>query len=295
MARPRDIGVVDLMIGFPYEDKRATFEYLRRNLKDEESRGFQFQAQYMFGETPDAADGEDPVAVTFAAMDRHGVAIGLFGLGERSIEAAARHPGRVYHAVEVDPTDVMGAVRRLREAHAEHDIRAASVFPSGLMPQIGIAEAAMYPVYATCVELDVACIVNAGIAGPRFPSGVQHVEHLDRVCYDFPDLRLVMRHGAEPWEALAVKLMLKWPNLHYMPSAFAPRYYPQAVIDYANTRGADKIIYAGYYPMGLTLDRIMAELDDLPLADHVWPRFLRDNAVRVFRLGGHDEADRGVA
>ena len=48
-----------------------------------------------------------------------------------------------------------------------------------------------------------------------------------------------------------MKLMLKWPGLYYMTSAFAPKYYPKAIIDYANTRGADKIMYAGYYPMGL--------------------------------------------
>ena len=106
----------------------------------------------------------------------------------------------------------------------------------------------------------------------------------DQVCYDFPDLRLVMRHGAEPWEELAVKLMLKWPGLYYMTSAFAPKYYPKAIIDYANTRGADKIMYAGYYPMGLSLERIFTELPDVPFRDHVWPKFLRENALRVFNL-----------
>ena len=93
-----------------------------------------------------------------------------------------------------------------------------------------------------------------------------------------------MRHGAEPWEALAVKLMLKWPGLHYMTSAFAPKYYPKAIIDYANTRGSDKVMYAGYYPMGLTLERIFAEMEHVPLRDEVWPKFLRDNAARVFRI-----------
>ncbi len=101
----------------------------------------------------------------------------------------------------------------------------------------------------------------------------------DRVCYDFPELRIVMRHGAEPWEDLAVKLMLKWPGLYYMTSAFAPKYYPKAIIEYANTRGADKIMYAGYYPMGLSLERIFTEMPDVPFRDHVWPKFLRENAV----------------
>ena len=108
--------------------------------------------------------------------------------------------------------------------------------------------------------------------------------HFDQVCYDFPELRIVMRHGAEPWEDLAVKLMLKWPGLYYMTSAFAPKYYPQTIIDYANTRGAEKIMYAGYYPMGLSLERIFAEMADVPFRDHVWPLFLRENAMRVFNL-----------
>jgi predicted TIM-barrel fold metal-dependent hydrolase len=78
--------------------------------------------------------------------------------------------------------------------------------------------------------------------------------------------------------------MLKWPGLHYMTSGFAPRYYPTAIVDYANTRGADKILYAGYYPMGLSLRRIFEELPQVPLRDEVWPKFLRDNAVRLLKL-----------
>jgi hypothetical protein len=36
--------------------------------------------------------------------------------------------------------------------------------------------------------------------------------------------------------------------------------------------------------MALTLERIFAELADVPLRDHVWPKFLRDNALRVLKL-----------
>ena len=68
---------------------------------------------------------------------------------------------------------------------------------------------------------------------------------------------------------------VKWPNLYYSTSVFAPRYYPQAIVDYANTRGADKVIYGGYFPMGLSLERIMGELPDVGFKDDVWPKFLR--------------------
>ena len=142
----------------------------------------------------------------------------------------------------------------------------------------------MYPLYAKCVELGIPIFVCAGVpwtAGSFCTAG----SFADRRrVLDFPDLVFVTRHGCEPWEDLAVKLMLKWPNLYYSTSAFAPKYYPKAIIDYANTRGADKIIYAGYFPMGLSLERIFSELPNVPLKDEVWPKFLYGNAARILGL-----------
>src|SRR4030095_9622336 len=107
---------------------------------------------------------------------------------------------------------------------------------------------------------------------------------MDEVMYVCPHLVVVPRHGCEPWTDLAVKLMVRWPNLYYSTSAFAPRYYPKAIVDYANTRGADKIVYAGYFPMGLSLERIMGELPGVGFKDDVWPKFLRHNAARILGL-----------
>ncbi len=39
-------------------------------------------------------------------------------------------------------------------------------------------------------------------------------------------------------------------------------------------------MYAGYYPMGLSLDRTFAELPNVPFRGHVSPLFLPDNAMR---------------
>ncbi len=114
----------------------------------------------------------------------------------------------------------------------------------------------------------------------------QKVELIDEVCWVFPEPKFVMRHGAEPWTDLAVKLMLKWPNLYYLTSAFAPKHYPAEIIQFANSRGADKILYAGYFPMGLSLERIFRDMPHVPFNDEVWPKFLRENALRVFKLGG---------
>jgi predicted TIM-barrel fold metal-dependent hydrolase len=169
-------------------------------------------------------------------------------------------------------------------AYEEYGIKAATAFPAGMAPQVPINDKKFYPLYAKCIELDIPICITTGVPGPRVPMLCQKTELLDEVCWFFPELRVVMRHGAEPWDALAVKLMLKWPNLYYSTSAFAPKHYPKEIIDYANTRGADKIIYAGYFPMGLSLERIFTDLPNVPFKDEVWPKFLRENAAKVLKL-----------
>jgi len=286
MPRPKEVDVIDLMIGFPSRNARANYDYLREQTKDAESREMEFLAEYMFKDVPNSLpDDDDAIETTLAAMDRNGVEVGLISMGSSQAQRAlADHPDRFRAALEIDPNDITGTVRAIREAHSEYGIIAVSSFPAGCNPQVPVSDRRYYPTYQTCVDLDIPIIMNAGIAGPRLPSACQDVMHFDEVCYDFPELRIVMRHGAEPWQELAVKLMLKWPGLYYMPSAFAPKYYPKAIIDYANTRGTDKIMYAGYYPMGLSLDRIFEEMDDVPFRDHVWEPFLRSNAQRVFKI-----------
>ncbi|MFI1377975.1 amidohydrolase family protein [Embleya sp. NPDC020886] len=279
-------GAIDLMIGFPSAQAKSHYDFLKPQLRDAESGEMEFPAEYMFKGVPNRlAEGVDPIEVTLGQMDACGVEIGLVGLSETALRAIAEHPKRFRPTLEVDPNDITTTVRRIRQAYLEHRIVAVTTFPAGCNPQVPVSDRRYYPIYQTCIDLDLPIVANAGIAGPRVPSACQDVMHFDQVCYDFPELRIVMRHGAEPWEDLAVKLMLKWPGLYYMTSAFAPRYYPKAIVDYANTRGADKVMYAGYYPMGLSLERIFRELPDVPFKPEVRAKFLRENAMRVFKLG----------
>ena len=284
MGIPQDIGIVDCMIGFPAADF-AQYDFIRAQLKDP-STDFDFPVEYMFKNVPKELYGTtDPVAVTLHEMDRFGVEVGLIGVGsEVSDKALKDHPDRFVGQGSVDPNKGMEGVREMVRQYEEYGVRSFGAFNSGFNPQVAINDAKMYPIYAKCVELDTPIFSCVGVPGPRFPMWPQKVEHIDQVMYDFPELVFVTRHGCEPWEKLAMKLMLKWPNLYYSTSAFAPRYYPEEIVKYANTRGADKIIYAGYFPMGLSLERIMTDMPSVPFKDEVWPKFLRDNARKVLKL-----------
>jgi hypothetical protein len=285
MSMPLDIGVIDTMVGFPVGFE--IYDFIRKQAKDWDTREtFQFPVEYLFKGAPKELYGaDDPVAVVLHEMDRFGIERAMIGCeGEVSQHALSAHPERFIPSMSVDPNRGMDDIRKMVENHERFGIKAATAFPAGYVPQVPINDRRFYPIYAKCCELDIPIFVCAGVPGPRIKMACQHVELIDDVMYDFPDLTFVTRHGCEPWTDLAVKLMLKWPGLHYSTSAFAPKYYPRAIVDYANTRGADKVIYAGYFPMGLSLERIFSELPNVGFKDEVWPKFLRENAARVLKL-----------
>jgi predicted TIM-barrel fold metal-dependent hydrolase len=286
---PSDVGVVDLMLQIPGDDRSAWYDFMKPLLLDEESRKvFSMPAEYLFKQIPGGpGPGDDPITWTLSKMDEVGVARAMVGVDDNNLlsqRALKEHPDRFFASYHANPNLGMEGVRTLERMHREYGIKAVTAFPSGLCPQVPIDDRRWYPIYAKCVELDLPFCCCVGVPGPRLPMDPQRVERIDPVCWFFPELKFVMRHGAEPWTALAVKLMLKYPNLYYMTSAFAPKHYPADIVTYANKRGADKIMYAGYFPMGLSLERIFSELPNVPFTDAVWPKFLRDNAVRVFKL-----------
>jgi len=289
MPFPRDIKIVDLMMAIPIsETNEEWYQQFRPLLMDEESREqFKMPAQHLFKDIPQLKGREEYVTFLVEQMDRYGIDVALVGYFEGSAAAVVAkrdYPTRFIFDYPANPNRGMEEIRTIRRMHAQFGIKSVSVFPAGLNPQVPINDKKLYPLYATCVELGLPVLVNVGVPGPRVPFAAQKVEHVDEVCWFFPELKFVMRHGAEPWEELAVKLMLKYPNLYYSSSAFAPKHYPKAIIEYANTRGAHKIMYAGYYPMGLSLERIFRELPEVPFRDEVWPAFLSDNARRVFGI-----------
>lgn len=289
MPFPEQQKVIDLMMAIPVSgDNSEWYESFKPLLMDEESRqAFKMPAQYMFKDIPQVGPVEDKVAWTIGHMDRHNIERALIGFIEGepgSMAAQGKYRDRFLFEMPVNPNQGMEAVRAIRRAKREFGIHAVSVFPAGVNPQVPINDKKMYPIYAACAEEGLPIFVNAGVCGPRFPSMVQKVELIEEVVWFFPDLKFVTRHGCEPDEALACKLMLKYPNLYYSTSAFAPKHYPKAVIAFMNSRGADKVMYAGYFPMGLSLDRIFGDLRNLPLKDEVWPKFLYENAKKLFGI-----------
>lgn len=258
-----------------------------------------YQVGYLF---PDLAAriargtaGADLVAVMDeAGIDRAVLTTGFLGRSRQELPALVRavedYPDRFAGSLVVDPRAGMEAVRTVRSAVTDHGVRLIRML--GYETQLPYNHAAYFPVYAACAELGVPVGLNVGLPGPLVPGAAQDPMAVDDVCAFFPELTLVLSHGGAPWPEVCVQLLLKWPNLHYMTSAFTPRHIPGAVIDFINTRGADKVMWASDYPV-LSVERCLKEIAELPFRDEERRRkFVRDNALRLF-FPGFRERDEG--
>jgi predicted TIM-barrel fold metal-dependent hydrolase len=226
-------------------------------------------------------------------MDAHGVerAILMASTSDgnsRAHDFAAARPERFSLAVGgFNLLRPMPTVRKLEAFVRDNPVAYAIVGPSfwgdGMYPP---TDPVYYPLYTKCCELDLPLCMNTGIPGPPLPAEPQNPIHLDRVCYRFPELKLCMIHGADPWWDTAIRLMLKYKNLRLMTSAWSPKRLPESLLHYMRTRGKDRILFASDYPV-LSFERTLGEAADLDLPDEVREAWLYDNADAFF-FGSED-------
>ena len=222
------------------------------------------------------------------AMDRAGVEKCIIStMAERpephALKFPEADPNRFVLSASVDPRNGMSAIRALQRLVETEPVVLARITPF-MVGAIPPNDRVYYPVYSKCIEMDLPIAVNTGLPGPPMPGKCQDPMYLDEVCVFFPELKLVMAHGADPWWDVAIRLMIKYRNLYLQTSAYAPRYFPPQLIHFMNTRGQDKIIFASDHPV-LSFESCVKEAEALDLREGVLDKFLYANAERLFFSG----------
>jgi predicted TIM-barrel fold metal-dependent hydrolase len=194
-------------------------------------------------------------------------------------EAVAAHPGRFLGAVGLDPKLGYQAARHVRVAVEEYGMRAIRVLP--MWTGIPIDDPLNYPLYTAACDLGVPVCINVGVPGPMKPARLQRTILVDEVALCFPDLPIVMSHVGDPWVDETIAMLVKHPNVYLMTAGFAPKYLPEPLVRFMDSRGRDKVMWSSYFPI-MTVERTLREGRDLPLRPEAMAGYLGDNAARVF-------------
>ena len=253
-------------------------------------------AQKYFGATG-APRGLDPLAQYY--RERKMAAV-LFTVDERLsgrpmvpnddvLSAAVRNPDVLIPFVSVDPKRGAAAideVRRLAAAGA----RGFKLHPP--LQEFVPNDPAVYPYYEAIQATGLPVVFHTGHSGigtgARGGGGIRlkygAPMPIDDVAVDFPDMPIVLAHPSFPWQDEAISICLHKPNVYIDLSGWSPKYFPPQLVQYANTQLRGKVLFGSDYPL-ITPDKWVAEFEKLPIRDEVRPLVMRENAIKLLKLG----------
>ena len=122
---------------------------------------------------------------------------GIAGLpNDYYADIVKKHPDKFVGFAGIDPLKRMKAVREIRRSY-DLGLRGVAVRPFmfGIPPH----HAKMYPIYSTCVELDIPIWFHLSINYSTNNMEVERPIYLDIVAQDFPELKIIAGHGGWPW------------------------------------------------------------------------------------------------
>ena len=203
----------------------------------------------------------------------------------RVADICQRYPDRFSGLAGVDPTRGMQGLRDLEYAVKEYGFVGAHLYPHwfGLPPD----HARYYPIYAKCCELEIPLMMQVGhclrYQRERILPSVGRPITLDQIAIDFPELVLIGIHLGYPWTEEMISVAWKHEHVYIGSDAYAPRHWPESFVHFINTWGKDKVLFGTDWPV-IDPERAITEIDALELRPESKQKFLRDTALRLFRL-----------
>jgi len=204
---------------------------------------------------------------------------------ERVYDICSQNPDRFSGLAGVDPFRGMEGLNDLETAVKEYGFVGAHLYPHWC--ELPPNHRKYYPYYAKCCELGIPIMMQVGhnliySKNRRLPSVGKPI-YLDQVAIDFPELKLIGIHIGIPWTEEMISMCWKHENVYTAGDAYAPKYWPEAFIHYANSYGKHKVMFGTDWPV---IDPIRAvdEFNNLNFKDSSKELVLRENAMRVFNL-----------
>jgi uncharacterized protein len=227
------------------------------------------------------------LAVVFNVDDEAGM--GRRRLGSRELlEVARANPDVVIPFGSVDPHKGKLAVREAGEL-IEAGVRGFKFHPNtqAFWPN----DPAYFDLYDVIAQAGLIALFHSGTTGigAGMPGGggvrlkYSNPMAVDDVAAEFPGLDIILAHPSFPWQEEALAVAVHKPNVYIDLSGWSPKYFPEILVQYINTRLRDKMLFGSDFPL-ITPDRWLSDFEKLPIRDEVRPLVLKHNAARLLQL-----------
>ena len=214
---------------------------------------------------------------------------GIAGLpNDYYADIVKKHPDKFVGFAGIDPLKRMKAVREIRRSY-DLGLRGVAVRPFmfGIPPH----HAKMYPIYSTCVELDIPIWFHLSINYSTNNMEVERPIYLDIVAQDFPELKIIAGHGGWPWVNELVAVAWRNPNIYIDIASYIPKYIGmkgtgwEQLIHFGNSVLQDKVLFGSTWLfMGMSIKQLADGVMELPLKEEVKRKWLYENAARLLGI-----------
>lgn len=238
-------------------------------------------------EVADYYRAQNMAAVIFNVDDEAGM--GRVRLGNAEVLKVAQENSDVLIPfASIDPHKGKLAVREAKELISQ-GVRGFKFHPN--IQRFWPSDPEFYPFYEVIAEAGLIALFHTGTTGigAGMPGGggvrlkYSNPMAVDDVAADFPDLKVILAHPSFPWQEEALAISVHKPNVYIDLSGWSPKYFPEILVQYINTRLKDKMLFGSDYPL-LTPERWLRDFEQLPIRDEVRPLVLKENALRLFGL-----------
>jgi predicted TIM-barrel fold metal-dependent hydrolase len=196
-------------------------------------------------------------------------------------------PDRFSAWAGVSARDPKAAVRELHHCVKELGMRGVTLIP--FWDGVAASDPACKPIYDAALELQVPLWIHTGHHfNSRVPLELSHWRHIDIVAGAYPQLTLVLGHGAWPWIAEAVALCLRHANVYLEFSSHRPAYMSRAgsgwepMLFHAIGALRDRVLFGtSAWVSQQSVEQLAAETLALPIPPQVASQWLAGNAIRA--------------
>ena len=199
---------------------------------------------------------------------------------ETMYELNQKSKGRLKCGAGYNPFRIEESVQNLERAVKDFGFKYVWAHPIsfGLRPD----DRRMYPLYAKCNELKIACAMQVGHSAEPLTSECGHPMYADVVALDYPNLTLILTHTGWPWIDEWMSMVWKHQNVYGNIGAYMPSALDESLVKFFDgPRGQDKVMWA---TNGFGMSRCKSEFLALPIKDATKVKVLRENALKVFKI-----------
>ncbi|MFQ5661029.1 MAG: amidohydrolase family protein [Gammaproteobacteria bacterium] len=263
-----------------------------------QSKMFREAACRYFG-VEDKAQSIDETADMYRSLDMMAVLLAVdssSGLGTPPVTndfvagAMRDNPDVFIGFASVDPWQGKTAVDEVKRAVEELGLKGFKFHPAtqAFYPN----EHRFYPIYEEIARYGVPLLFHSGTTGigAGLPGGggiklgtCRPIPYVDDIAADFPETNFILAHPSWPWQDEALAVAVHKINVYIDLSGWSPKYFSPSLIQYANSRLQDKVLFGTDYPL-ITPERWLSDFGKAPFKDSVRPKILFENANRLLRL-----------